>query len=80
LGLFPFLLLSTLPRSVSRVVGIGVIAGDCFEGLAWDTFMRLAFGIVLFVVTVDFVASRRIESYDDTHFYEWNLEISALVL
>jgi hypothetical protein len=60
--------------------GIGVIAGDCFEGLAWDTFMRLAFGIVLFVVTVDFVASRGIESYDDTHFYEWNLEISALVL
>jgi hypothetical protein len=42
--------------------------------------MRLAFGIVLFVVTVDFVASRRIESYDDTHFYEWNLEISAIVL
>jgi hypothetical protein len=50
------------------------------QGTNQGTFMRLAFGIVLFVVTVEFVASRRIECYDDTHFYEWNMEISAIVL
>lgn len=41
--------------------------------------MRLAFGIVLFVVIVEFGASRKIEYYDDTQFYEWNLEVGAIV-
>jgi hypothetical protein len=72
-----------LSREDSRVFGIGLIVGDRFEGLARDkagASMRLAFGIVFFVVAVKSVASRRIDCYDHAHFYEWNLEVSVSIL
>jgi hypothetical protein len=42
--------------------------------------MRLASGIVFFVVTVKSVASRRIDCYDHAHFNEWKLEVSVSIL